>query len=97
MNYNALYVKFIAIKAEVAIMSQSKLEIYVQTGKNQHGDYMSRSLVQAYDQDSRVRESMIDSGARAAAMMAHGHANALAQEHDTVQRIEQQDRRLLGQ
>ncbi len=75
----------------------SQLEIHVLTGKNQQGDYISHSVVVAHDPDSMIRASMIESGAKAAAIMATGHTRALTDETTTHQMLDHQTRRLLGE
>ena len=75
----------------------SQLEIHVLTGKNREGDYVSHSVIAANDPDAMIRASMIDSGAKAAAMMVAGHARAIADETATHQRIEYRNQRLIGE
>ena len=75
----------------------STLEIHVLTGKNREDDYVSHSVVVAHDPDSLIRASMIDSGAKAAAMMVVGHSRALSDESTTHQVLDYQERRLIGE
>ena len=75
----------------------SQLEIHVLTGKNHEGDYVSHSVVVANDPDAMIRASMIDSGAKAAAMMVAGHTRAIADETTTHQVLAMEHRRLIGE
>jgi len=75
----------------------SQLEIHVLTGKNREGDYVSHSVVVANDPDAMIRASMIDSGAKAAALMVAGHTRAIADETTTHQMLDYQNRRLIGE
>jgi hypothetical protein len=75
----------------------SKLEIHVYTGKNNDGSYESHSFIQASDQSSRVRASMVESGAKAAAMMATSHTKSLSHEKTTNQMLDYQTRKLIGE
>lgn len=75
----------------------SQLKIHVLTGKNREGDYVSHSVVAANDPDAMIRASMIDSGAKAAAIMVAGHTRALADETTTHQMLDHQTRRLIGE
>ena len=79
------------------VMRMSTLEIHVLTGKNQQGDYVSHSVVVAKDPNAMIRASMIESGAKAAAVMATGHTRAISSEIKTYQTLSDQTRRLLGE
>ncbi len=79
------------------VITMSKLEIHVYTGKNNDGNYESHSFIQASDPNSRVRASMVESGAKAAAMMSSSHTKSLSHEKTTSQMLDYRSQKLIGE